>query len=157
MNDYVESKNYLFKMIVLYIAIALYLIFILLILFASNGGFRVIVESHLTLFLSPLIIPIIFSFVGVDRFIYSNKNGIVFLKSSCILFGNIIENQQKSIEVHRHHIKSIVFETFYFGLKKKMFLTISNGKKKTKISFNVSMLSKDEFDKLNLLVLNINH
>ena len=157
MNHYLESKNFLLKMIILYVGLAVYFTFILLILYVSNGGVRVIVESHLLLFLSPIFIPVIFSFVGVDRFIYSNKNGIVFLESSCILLGNILESQQKKIEVHSYHIKSVDFKTFYFGLKKKMFLTISNGKKKTKISLNVSMLSKDELHKLNLLILNNNH
>lgn len=95
-----------------------------------------------------ILFPIFLSYIGLYYFVFSEDKYILGIRAKCMALGRFHSHFNQRLELPKDHIINYEIKAKAFGLKKVMsvFFRVNETNKKKK--FNVSMLSKKEFEKL---------
>lgn len=127
----------------IYLSLFIFYIFCGL-LFFTNGSLNTILMDNLSLILFPIIIPVIFSFFGVYRFSFQEKNGLMEFKSSCMLLGHFNNSFRNELIIPSQKIADVNLDSSFLGLRRTLQIKFVGNKKIYKKRFNISLLTSSE-------------
>lgn len=120
----------------------------LTIIFLTNGTLKIQLLENIWYFLSLLLVPMFFAYVGLYHFFFVDDHYVVSLHSKCVLLGEHYTRFNTKVELPRDHIVSYHEHHYVFGLKKELCVAFEVNGKEKKQRFNISMLSKKELNML---------
>lgn len=113
-------------------------------IYFTNGLLNTILINNFIYILLPITIPIIFSFLGVYRFSYKEKNGLIEFKNSCMFLGHLNKNYRKELVIPSKKILNMNLESSFLGFKRILQVKFLGNNKTYEKRFNISLLSGNE-------------
>jgi len=140
----IESKNLFPKIKFLYITFFLFYVLYFALLILTNGKIEQILKENYTLIFIPLVIPFFMSFLGVYHFTFTDRNGLVEIKSECMVLGKFLDSYKVQLIIPVKSISGYKLKTSLFGFKKSINIKFMGSNRKYKKNFNISLLSNSE-------------
>ena len=148
-----SSKIKMLLLLYLYYQVIVFYVLATIILVSTNGNISNIIKSNILLFLTPTIVPILLSFIGIYQISVYFGDDLIKIKSTNV-FLKFSKNHINYIQIPKTTAIKVSEKSNFLGLKKELKITTSP---KNKHYLNVSILNKSERKKLieNILMMKI--
>jgi len=147
-KDIFSNKNKLFliKSIYLTMLVSYFILFVFLCF--TNGSIRYFLQQNMLYIFLPVTLPLILSLVGLNDFKIEKNTDYLKINTNCIFMSRLSNNYSYKIIVNiKEPFENNIIRS-HFGLRKSLVVKQVIKNKSVKSKFNISLLSKLEYEDL---------
>lgn len=143
-NNSLSSDNKLNMISILYMLMAIFYLFVILLVLFSSGSIRQLILENFISLLIPLLIPLLLSFIGLRRFKLEINSQHIKMYSNCIFMSNFSDDFNEKLIFKKDDFDSNQEHISFLGLKRNLVVFYKSKGKLIKKKINISFLSSKE-------------